>query len=34
MGTGSIIAIALGLLMIGTGIAAITYLIRLNRSIA
>ncbi|MFI5895953.1 hypothetical protein ACIA5D_38235 [Actinoplanes sp. NPDC051513] len=34
MGTGSIIAIAIGLLMIGTGVAAITYLVRLNRSLA
>jgi len=34
MGAGSILLIALGLLMVGGGIAAITYLIRLNRRIA
>ena len=32
MGTGSVVLIALGLLMVGAGIAAIIYLIRLNRS--
>ncbi|WP_433302420.1 hypothetical protein ACQP2F_09025 [Actinoplanes sp. CA-030573] len=34
MGTGSIIAIALGLLMIGAGATALTWLVRLNRRLA
>jgi hypothetical protein len=34
MSTGSLIAIAIGLLMIGGGITAITYLVRLNRRLA
>jgi hypothetical protein len=31
MGPGSVLLIALGLLMVGAGVAAIAYLIRLNR---
>ncbi|WP_433377133.1 hypothetical protein ACQPZX_09185 [Actinoplanes sp. CA-142083] len=34
LGTGSIIAILIGLLMIGTGVAAITWLVRMNRTLA
>ncbi|MFF5292587.1 hypothetical protein [Paractinoplanes globisporus] len=34
MGLGSLLAIALGLLLIGGGVAAITYLVRLNRGLA
>ncbi|MFC7273409.1 hypothetical protein ACFQS1_05400 [Paractinoplanes rhizophilus] len=34
LGTGSIVAILIGLLMIGAGVAAITWLIRMNRGLA
>ena len=33
LGPGSVLLVALGLLMVGAGIAALTYVIRLNRSI-
>jgi len=34
LGPGSVLLVALGLLMVGAGIAALTYVIRLNRSIS